>query len=350
MIASLAFIILLASTFISQFFRIWIQNDKDEKFKNFVKKLEYRVSSDSSEKLALSPVELVNIFLDQFLGSGIFTRNIFKFVSLITIPLIFSSLLLLVIVQKSDTKKVLYPWKLYNISLEMSDSFYENFGSDDQNKNEKVKKYNEDIKARSKFMASLNTPLWHVVYSILYLFLISILSVIFVMISLSIIRKLVSEMKHARGSLTLLGGVVLTFVFLVVGIVISTTALTLFSIPAFWIFYDVPFMIVTTGIKASIFLFSFFLGAIMIFGLLFILSNWIKVIIIIALLPLFLLMVLLFFESIVFSLNKPIHLAASAFLRHSIEWKTGPLDFVIVFLTAITLFVNFIVHLVDLFI
>jgi hypothetical protein len=338
-IIGLILTILMVSLAIAQVIRLWILNDKDEKFKKFVKNLEHRISTESSEKLALSPIEQVKVFLDQFLGSGIISKNTL-IVLLVTICLISSSLVLFVL-QKDAKKKLLYPWELYGVSLSMSQSIYDDFGKDVKNKSAEIDRYTETIKARSRYLLSLNSSIWYAMYSIFYVLVISFASVILIVGCLAITRKIASEMLYAKGSFTLLGGAILLFAFFLLSMVIFITCLTILSLPAFWIFYDVPSMILSLGMKSSIFLFSFLLVLVMVVGTIFIfVSGWIKMILIIVFMPWLLFILFFLLESILFSINRPLQLISSAFLRHSLEWKTGPLDFVCAFLITLTLIVN----------
>jgi hypothetical protein len=223
----------------------------------------------------------------------------------------------------------------------MSQSIYDDFGKDVKNKSAEIDRYTETIKARSRYLLSLNSSIWYAMYSIFYVLVISFASVILIVGCLAITRKIASEMLYAKGSFTLLGGAILLFAFFLLSMVIFITCLTILSLPAFWIFYDVPSMILSLGMKSSIFLFSFLLVLVMVVGTIFIfVSGWIKMILIIVFMPWLLFILFFLLESILFSINRPLQLISSAFLRHSLEWKTGPLDFVCAFLITLTLIVN----------
>lgn len=106
-----------ASGILLKFIRLWLLEDEQKSITKFAEQVDKKISSISSEKLILSPIEFTNLFLDYFFGKRLFRCKIFKIISLVSILLVISTVILISITNSDENERE-FPWQMFSFSLD----------------------------------------------------------------------------------------------------------------------------------------------------------------------------------------------------------------------------------------
>ena len=347
-VSTILLIICLGLSFIGLCLRLKF-GENPYSINEFIRNLYLRNKEQFPEQLILSPLESLNGFLDYIFGFNYVSRRLIKAIALVTVPIMISSFLLLAIIQSGEQNAKLYPWKFYSGSLEFLHDYLGEAETSSVNDEDNI--VAKILSERSQSLSSYNTPSWQIIYTVVYFLLFSLTTIILTLISVGITRKFAREMVHAKGTLTLLGGVLLNLALIIIVTMLAITLITIISSPAFWILYDLPSELAKLRIGFvyySIFFLVFFLLVFAI-GWFLILSGWIKIIVAISLIPWVCLTLLLLFQSLIYSQSGRIYNLFTRFLESSLESSLGAFSYILGCLGALTTLLTAICLVLDFF-
>ena len=320
---------------------LFLPEKNQESFRQALKSVEDEVFLKGPEWTALSPIYYMSLFLDKYLGKKLVSRRSISIASIFATILVISTIWLTNIPTNKGDFLQKHPFILWNQGIELQKEFFKNYSLHDQEKLnketskpeelEETRKYNLKLEEREEWLLKLNRSGGAYIFSIVLLLSCFVSIIILSSLTLAITRQVLREMIYAKGFLTLLSGFILNVLLAFLLSSFYYLVLLCISAPLFWIMLEVWITIL-----AKYTLVAYPVSVILAY---FALPEWIKLVVLVPIIPLILLAFFLLLFTLIFILRRPIHSTVLQLLRRALEYKYGP----IVFFTGLLGLISYII-------
>ena len=319
----LVFIILVSYIFLRAT-ELFLPAKNQESFRQALKSVEEEVCRKGAEWTALSPIYHMSLFLDKYLGKKLVSRRSIYIASIFATLLVISTIWLTNIPTNKGDFLQKSPLKLWDDSIEVTgkiSTVYKNIdaGTSTPEELEKQKKDRIESEERHAWLLKLNNSGGAYIFSIVLLLSCFVSIVILSSLTLAITRQILREMIDAKGFWTLFGGFTVNVLLALILSSFFYLVLLFVSQPVFW----------TIGAGLILILMKYILVALPVGAVLalLILPGWIKLVVLVSIIPILLSALTLLLSALIYIFRKPIHLTVLHLFRRALEWKAGPISF-----------------------
>ena len=331
--------IIVASYIFLKTSELFLPEKNQESFRQALKSVEDEVCQKGAEWTALSPIYYVSLFLDKYLGKKLISDRSIYIASIFATILVISTIWLTNIPTNKGDFLQKSPLKLWDDSIEVTgklSTIYKNIDSSTGTPEEleKQKKDRLESEERHAWLLKLNNSGGAYIFSIVLLLSCFVSIVILSSLTLTITRQILREMIDAKGPWTLFGGFTVNVLLALILSSFFYLVLLYVSHPAFW----------TAGVGLILIIMKYILVALPVGAILalLILPVWMKLVVLVSIIPILLSALTLLLSALVFFSRRPIHLTILYLLRRSLEYKAGPIAFLASLFSLFTIIIKLI--------
>ena len=331
--------IIVASYIFLKASELFLPEKNQESFRQALKSVEDEVCQKGPEGTALSPLFYMSLFLDKYLGKKLVSRRSIRIASIFATILVISTIWLINIpIDKGDFIKN-SPFKLWNRGIETIEKIHivNNMnletGRPDDIEN---KKYMLKLEERGKWLIKVNHSGGAYTFSIVLLLSCFFSIIILSSLTLAITRQFLREMIDAKGLWTLISGFTVNVLLALILSSFFYLLLLFISSPSFWIMGD--------GLIKILMEYPLIAYSVSSIFALFILPGWIKLVVVVSIIPILLSALTLLLSALIYIFRKPIHLTVLHLFRRALEWKAGPISFFASLFSLFTIIIKLIIQ------
>jgi hypothetical protein len=316
--------ILLAAYIILKTSELFLSENKQESFRQTLQDITSEISLKGADWTALSPLYYMSSFLEKYLGKRLISRRSISLASITTAILVVSSIWLSSLATNSVDFLEKSPLKIWDQSIDFLKSpvMEKDLGTGIPENLGKDKKYLLKVKERRECLYKLDGFGGRYLFAIILLSACMMTIIVLSSLTLAITRKVLREMIHSKGVITLIGGAIVNFILIILLSSFFGVLLYFISYPSWWTMWDGVISLMT---RYSVWSLVVYFAASILAALS--LPVWIKLVVLISLSPIILIAFSLMLSAIIFFFRKPIHLTVINLVRRALEWKAGPIAF-----------------------
>lgn len=333
--------IIVASYIFLKASELFLPEKNQESFRQALKSVEDEVCRKGPEGTALSPIFYMSLFLDKYLGKKLVSCRSIYIASIFATILVISTIWLTNIPTNKGDFLQKSPLKLWDDSIEVTgkiSTVYKNIdaGTSTPEELEKQKKDRIESEERHAWLLKLNNSGGAYIFSIVLLLSCFVSIVILSSLTLAITRQILREMIDAKGFWTLFGGFTVNVLLALILSSFFYLVLLFVSQPVFW----------TIGAGLILILMKYILVALPVGAVLalLILPGWIKLVVLVSIIPILLSALTLLLSALIYIFRKPIHLTVLHLFRRALEWKAGPISFFASLFSLFTIIIKLIIQ------
>jgi hypothetical protein len=313
------FTIILVSGLLAKLVDAWLRKSEKEKLTTRLAEIWLKFDSSSLTSMSQAPLRLFSIILDTLLGNKVFTGRAIWRTSVVSACLVIICLSVGGIAAKTPFAFGTSPWRSFDEQQKFLAAWPN--ALDQQMQNRADLRGLEALNRQKSLviaMAKYNTPAFRLLYSISTIIMVLLLSTVVYVISFALSRMMIREAMEANTYLLMLS---VLFLNLCIGTVIATIGALLMASIAY------PFYVVSFGYTLGLLLRIPILNVVLLlslapavwyFGLL-----WIKIVAIVATLPMIGLILVLSISWFMFPFRKQIKYLLSEGMLRVLEHEKG---------------------------